>query len=179
MCAALAGCTASASGAGPPPGGGSAAPPPPDEEPLVVPHFAAEDPRVGTAGFVRETTRVNETRGETTFTLMVFAVGDRLTLGAMVRGQYNGTAVWAVGDRSFSVPLDRSNRGRTDIAVDGVPGGGRHGGFDDYDWVNVEVPLAVWLSDGTRVRLTYEVPGADVVVIPGPDRWFRAIMSAR
>ena len=39
--------------------------------PLVVPHFAADDQRVNTAGFVRETTRMNREVGDTIYTLMI------------------------------------------------------------------------------------------------------------
>ena len=144
----------------------------------LVPHFNVDDPRVGTAGFVRETTRISETVRQTTYTLMVFAVGDTLTLGAMVEGRFSGRAVWTVGDRSFTLPLRRSDRGRTDIPVEGLAAPGEHGGFDEYDWVNVNVPLADWIDDGTPVRLVFQGPDGNVE-LPGPDQFFAATVVSR
>jgi hypothetical protein len=65
------------------------------DESLTVPHFAVDDPRVNTAGFVAQTTRINRDVDGTTFTLMIFAVGDVVTLGAMVNGDFEGAAEWS------------------------------------------------------------------------------------
>ena len=147
-------------------------------EALLVPQFAIDDPLVGTAGFVARTTRVNRPIDGTTFTLMAFAVGDVLTLGAMVEGPFDGTAHWTVGQRTFSVPIRRSNRGTTDVAVSGQTFVGRHGGFNAFDWVNVEVPIDEWLPNGTRVRLDFEAECVRVV-LPDDDRWFVSEVAPR
>ena len=145
---------------------------------MIVPHFAAGDPRVNTAGFVGQTTRIDRTLGDDTFTLMIFAVGDVVTLGAMIRGEFAGTADWVMGDHSFSVPLRRANRGRTDVPVEGPSLVGQHGGFDDYDWVNVDVPIEDWMPDGTRVRLEFRSEER-TVTLPGPERWFVTSLTPR
>lgn len=151
--------------------GGSAAPPvpPPGAEApaLTVPRFAHDDPRVNTAGFVGQTTRMSRIVDGTTYTLMIFAVGDVLTLGAMVEGPFDGTAEWRVGDRSFVVPVTRDDRGRDVVPVTGENLVGRHGGFDEFDWVNVEVPLAEWLPDGTPVALAFRSGSLDVALPEG------------
>lgn len=134
--------------------------------PLVVPRFAEDDARVNTAGFVGLTTQVDRESGGTTHTLMVFAVGEVLTLGAMVEGDFDGRATWQVGARSFSVPLRRANRGSSSVTVEGEPLQGRHGGFRDFDWVNVEVPLSEWLPDGTPVRLEFRAADGSHVAVP-------------
>jgi hypothetical protein len=134
---------------------------------LTVPHFSADDPRVGTAGFVGQTTRLSFVEGETTYTLMAFAVGDVLTLGAMVEGPFDGTAEWRVGGRSFSVPVTRANRGSDEVPVTGAEVTGRHGGFRDFDWVNVEVPLDDWLPDGTVVGLSFRAGGRSITLPEG------------
>jgi len=144
----------------------------------VVPQFKIDDPLVGTAGFVTRTTRIHRPVGGTTFTLMAFAVGDVLTLGAMVEGPFDGTAHWTVGQRTFSVPVRRSNRGTTDVAVSGQTLVGQHGGFNAFDWVNVEVPIDEWLPNGTRVRLEFEAEGASVV-LPEDGRWFVSEVAPR
>ena len=156
----------------------SSVPPAQAGETLLVPQFAVDDPLVGTAGFVARTTRINRPIDGTTFTLMAFAVGDVFTLGAMVEGPFEGTAHWTVGQRTFSVPVRRSNRGTTDIAVFGQAFVGQHGSFNAFDWGNVEVPIDEWLPNGTRVRLEFEAEGARVV-LPDDDRWFVAEVEPR
>lgn len=145
---------------------------------LVVPQFAVDNPLIGTPGFVAHTTRINRPVEGTTFTLMAFAIGDVLTLGAMVEGPFDGTAHWTVGERTFSVPVRRSNRGTTDVAVSGQALVGQHGGFNAFDWVNVEVPIDEWLPNGTRVRLEFEAADARVV-LPHDGGWFDAVVAPR
>ncbi len=130
---------------------------------LTVPHFSADDPSVNTGGFVARTTRVVRDVGDTSFTLMAFAVGSTATLGAMVNGPFEGTATWTVGERTFSVPLSRSNRGMA-VSVDGVAADGAHGGFDSWDWVNVDLPVDGWLPDGTEVRVDFVGDGRTVSI---------------
>lgn len=144
-----------------------------EDQALLVPHFEGDDPVVGTAGFVARTARVSQEVAGTTFTLMTFAVGDVLTLGAMVDGDFEGTAEWVVDDRTFSVPLRRTNRGRADVEVQGQPLLGQHGGFNAFDWVNVEVPRDEWLDDETRIRLTFLAADGEYV-LPAPGEWFVA-----
>jgi hypothetical protein len=109
---------------------------------------------------------------------MAFAVGDALTLGAMVNGTFEGVATWNVDDRTFQVPLSRANRGRGDVRVTGQPLTGEHGGFAAFDWVNVDVPLGEWLQDGTRVRLAFRSEGIDLA-LPDHDGWFRSALVER
>ncbi|MHC5066614.1 MAG: hypothetical protein ACYTG5_21870 [Planctomycetota bacterium] len=151
---------------------------------LLVPHFAADDERVSTAGFVRETTRIDREMGETTYTLMIFAVGEQLTLGAMVKGEFEGTAHWQVGERRFSLPFSRGNRGGATVPVESALSteelSGEHAGFDDFDWVNVDVPLAEWLpEDGTRVSLEFTGLGDFVIRLPETGRSFVSRVEAR
>jgi len=137
---------------------------------LSVPHFEADDPRIETAGFVGLTTRVSREASGTTHTLMIFAVDDVLTLGAMVEGDFEGTVHWEVGDRTFSVPLSRSNRGRREVAAEGRGLAREYGGFDAFDWVNVEVPLDAWLPDGTPVRLEFRPEDGAPLSVPAEGR---------
>ena len=161
-------------------------PPPPIDPPaqvLTVPWFRADDPRIGTAGFVSQTTRIDRAVDGTTYTLMIFAVGERVTLGAMVNGDFDGVATWLVGDRAFDVPLSRSNRGRRDVSVtarvpDSLRLTGEHGGFGAFDWVNVDVPLDEWLEDGTRVRLEFRADGLHVP-LPSEHGWFVSALAER
>ena len=139
---------------------------PHDRPRLDVPHFRKDDARVSTAGFFGHTTRINRTVGDTTYTLMIFAVGDMLTLGAMVKGEFGGTARWTVGERALAIPLYQRNRGRTDVPTEGAERSGQHAGFGDFDWVNVDVPLREWLTRGTPVRLEFHAEGAGPVVLP-------------
>lgn len=149
----------------------SMSPPGPDAPTLAVPRFEADDPRVNTAGFVGQTTRMSRVVDETTYTLMIFAVGDVLTLGAMVEGSFDGAAAWRVGDRSFTVPVTRDDRGTTEVQATGEELVGRHGGFDAFDWVNVEVPLAEWLPDGTPVALEFRSGSGTVTLPEGADAY--------
>jgi len=147
------------------------APAPDDAPTLTVPRFEADDPRVDTPGFVGQTTRMSRVVDETTYTLMIFAVGEVLTLGAMVEGSFDGTAEWRGGDRSFTVPVARDDRGAAGVPVTGEDLVGSHGGFDEFDWVNVEVPLAEWLPDGTTVGLTFRSGSGTVALPEGADAY--------
>ena len=143
---------------------------------LTVPHFSADDPAVGTAGFVGRTTRLQREVDGTTYTLMAFAVGDNLTLGAMVEGTFDGVGHWYVGEEAFVAPLRRDNRGRTDVAIEGLAAPGEHGGFAEFDWVNVTLPLEQWGQDGTRVRLEFR-GGPDPISIPATGDWLYISLS--
>ncbi|MEO6593630.1 MAG: hypothetical protein ABIP94_02630 [Planctomycetota bacterium] len=124
-----------------------------------VPVFAAGDARVETPGFVAETLRLHHERDGIRYTLMAFDVGEKLTLGAMVRGKFAGQVHWQVGDRRLSFPFDTESVGR-DIAVtdSGDPERqlvGQSASFRGTAWVNVELPLADWVVDGTSLQLTF------------------------
>jgi hypothetical protein len=53
------------------------------------------------------------------------------------------------------------------VPVTGAELTGRHGGFRDFDWVNVEVPLDDWLPDGTVVGLTFRAGGRSITLPEG------------
>ncbi len=151
---------------------------------LLVPQFTAEDERVGTAGFVRETTRINRDLDGVTYTLMIFAVGEKLTLGAMVKGEFEGTAHWRVGERRLSLPFSRDNRGGATVRVESALPmeelNGEHAGFDDFDWVNVDVPLGEWLpAPGTAVSLAFAKEDGFEVRLPARGKTFSSALEKR
>jgi hypothetical protein len=136
---------------------------------LPVPVFAAGDPRVGQAGFVGETLRLHREDDGVRCTLMVFAVGDTLTLGAMVRGAFRGEVRWRVGGRTLRVPFDAGAPAKdAEVAVAGAPGPlVAHGAqFRGTSWTNIEVPLAEWLADGTPVQLEFAPEAGSPRVLP-------------
>ena len=152
---------------------------------LRVPHFNANDPRVTTAGFVGETLRISQRHGSTDYTLMAFAVGDTLTLGAMVKGEFRGEVRWLVDDKHLSFAMDTVQvRRETSVAVTGgdstdagdaetVTGQGAE--FRGTSWVNVELPVSLWMTTpGTALRLEFAADAADLVSLPARDGVYAA-----
>jgi hypothetical protein len=136
---------------------------------LPVPVFAAGDSRVGQAGFVGETLRLHKEEDGVRYTLMAFAVGDTLTLGAMVRGAFRGEVIWRVGDRTLRVPFDSGSPAQeATVQVMGAAGPlVAHGAqFRGTSWTNVEVPVASWIAEGTPVQLTFSPQGGAAHVLP-------------
>ncbi len=138
-----------------------------------VPVFAADDPRVETAGFVRETLRLTRTIDGTDYTLMAFAVGNTLTLGAMVKGEFQGRVDWLVGRRRLRFDFDTAAASsevpvavREDAAWTQARFTGQGASFEETHWINVELPLDDWLANDTALMLTFRPHGNDSVVLP-------------
>ncbi len=125
----------------------------------AVPMFAADDERVNTAGFISETLRLHEERDGVRHTLMAFVVGDTLSLGAMVKGEFHGLVRWKVGGRRFSLPFDTVGpMDPVPITVEAGPSAamaGHGASFRGTTWVNVDVPIADWVEDGTALQLVF------------------------
>ena len=139
---------------------------------VEIPHFAAGDPRVNTAGFVRETMRLQVVRGDQTHTLMAFVVGETLTLGAMVEGDFRGLVRWKVGGRRLSFAMNTAGS-LEDVPVE-IEGDsttpaptGQGASFRGTTWINIELPLIDWLSEGTPLQLVFfpEI-GEDPLFLP-------------
>jgi hypothetical protein len=126
---------------------------------IQIPVFAADDARVGKGGFVNETLRLHQEIDGVRYTLMVFVVGETLTLGAMTRGgEFKGTVQWSVGTRTLATAFD-SVKPAKDAAVTVSGGTGAlvaHGAeFRGTTWMNVEMPVAQWLPEGAPLALTF------------------------
>jgi len=138
----------------------------------VIPCFAADDARVSTAGFVAQTLRLNKDADGVRYTLMAFAVGDQLTLGAMVKGAFRGTVHWRVGERELTVPFDTAAPGtEAAVTVNGAPDQhfrAKGAAFRGTAWTNVELPLAAWLSPGTALQLEFTPASGTPQVLPEP-----------
>ena len=153
----------------------------PDPE-VAVPWFAQDDERVESAGFISETLRLHEERDGVRYTLMAFAVGETLTLGAMVKGAFDGAVRWVVGERALSFALDTAGSVR-DVAVrvDGKEAAvlGQGASFRGTTWVNVELPLEEWLASGTPIGLTFAAREGAVLVLPDEGHHYRARLERR
>ena len=149
--------------------------------PLQIPAFAANDPRVGQRGFVGETLRVHKEVEGTTFTLMAFAVGDTLTLGAMVKGSFRGTVHWTVGARELRVPFDAAAPVKSPVEVKGSDARlvAEGAGFRGTSWTNIELPRAEWLPDGTPLQLEFLPENGAAVVLPDRDASYVAHYAQR
>lgn len=137
-----------------------------------MPSYPANDPRTQTGGFVRDVRLVEVEDGDTTYTLMAFEVGGTLTLGAMTKGPFEGTAEWQLGAAGLVVRFAAEPRsGIVPVATRNAPAGtaeldGEKAGFRTFQWINVDVDSSRWLPtqpaalsltfasrDGKRVRL--------------------------
>lgn len=149
----------------------------------AIPVFAADDARVQTAGFVGQTLRLKKDHEGTNYTLMAFAVGDTLTLGAMVKGPFTGDVRWQVGDRSLTFPFDAAKAalGAT-VTVDDDPAKtlrGHGAAFRGTAWINVDVPLAEWLQDGTSMQLTFHANDGALLALPDIGYYYVARLASR
>jgi hypothetical protein len=166
----LAACAATA------PAGADAAP---DAPPAVIPVFASDDARVGTAGFVGSTLRLHEERGGARYTLMAFAVGDVVTLGAMVRDAvFRGRVRWRVGARVLEFPFDTESPGDAGpVTLDGARSefAAKGAAFRTTKWANVDLPAA-WFDGGTGLQLRFVAEGGEVAVLPVTADCYRATL---
>jgi hypothetical protein len=139
------------------------------EPDLRVPHFAADDERAGTAGFVAETLRLTRRlrEPERAFTLMLFAVGERITAGAMVRQEFRGDVAIELGDRTLAFAWDTAEQKAGKVRGMADPPTVEPGSFRGVHWANVELPLAdvVPLPHG-RLRLVFRPAGGEPVALP-------------
>jgi pimeloyl-ACP methyl ester carboxylesterase len=157
------------------------------EPALAIPRFAADDPAVETAGFVARTLRVSRQRvvgdATQTFVLMVFAVGDTLTVGAMTKQAFAGVVRVELGEQAFEGEWDTSAKEPVAFtaADDEAPAlEGQPGSFRGTSWVNVELPLAEWMPEGdASLRLTFLPQDGEPIALPGGEAPFRAYLAER
>jgi len=173
-CAATAPAGADAAGATA--AGATAAP---DAPPAAIPLFAADDPRVGTAGFVGSTLRLHEERGGARYTLMAYATGDTVTLGAMVRDAvFRGRVRWRVGARVIEFPFDSERPGDAGpVTLDGARSefAAQGAAFRTTKWANVDLPAA-WFDGGAGLQLRFVAEGGEVAVLPATADCYRATL---
>jgi len=113
---------------------------------------------------------------------MAFAVGDTLRLGAMVKGSFRGTVRWAVGGRNLALPFDTATPGAdAKVAVDGATSTfvGKGAEFRGTAWVDVELPLADWLRDGTPLQLEFAPEHGATQVLPDAGLHYVARLERR
>lgn len=162
------------------------------EPALAIPRFAAEDPAVETPGFVARTLRVTrqrevqrEVQGEArSFVLMVFAVGDTLTVGAMTKQAFAGVVRLELGERTLEGAWETSSKESVAFTAAGDDEAleleGQPGSFRGTSWVNVELPLAEWMPDGeTSLRLTFLPADGEPLALPGGEAPFHAYLAER
>ncbi len=154
---------------------------------LRIPMFPADDERVSTAGFVTQTLRVHKrvpAAGDgdlNQFTLMAFAVGDTLTLGAMTYQEFQGDVLWEIADTTVSFSFDTNVRGMVPVRIGGAKPEeiGQFGSFRGIHWVNVELPLPIPDENGILLRLRFQPGRGDTVAIPGGPAPFAAAFTDR
>lgn len=149
----------------------------------VIPHFAADDARVNTGGFVAHTLRLHRDQDDVRYTLMAFAVGDQLTLGAMVKGAFRGTVHWTVGERQLRLPFDTAAPGtEVSVMMTGAPDfhlKARGAAFGGTAWTNLEVPVAGWIGAGTALQLAFFPAEGASQVLPEPGVHYLARLERR
>jgi hypothetical protein len=150
---------------------------------VEIPVFASDDERVGTAGFVGQTLRRSYAQNGVTYTLMAFAVGDTLTLGAMVKGGFAGDVRWQVGPRTLTFVFDTNNaRAKTPVRVSDDPNAdleGQGAAFAGISWMNVDVPLSSFASGGTAVQLKFRCSADETVTLPNAGHHYVMLLAPR
>lgn len=151
--------------------------------PLAVPAYRADDPVVNQGGFVNQVRLVEVEREGTSYILMAWAVGDTMTLGAMVRGPYAGDAVWRVGSYGFRVALNDREDAPAVVDVSAPSGTGltaQAAGFQGFRWVNVDVDRATWFRDGKAdLALEFVPTVGEPIVLPDEGRAYEARLVER
>ncbi len=99
---------------------------------------------------------------------MAFVVGDALTLGAMVRGDFMGNVRWQVGGRELSFAMDTGAGSWSDVQVAGPSTLGQGAHFRGTTWINLELPLIdfIDLADGGALQLRFEPERGPRVTLP-------------
>lgn len=149
---------------------------------VEVPIFSADDPRVKTAGFVRETSRLHREEDGVRLTLMAFAVGKTLTLGAMVRGTFDGLVRWKIGGRRLSFAFDTTlATGEIPVEVEGEAQKltAQRASFRGTSWANIELPVGEWIEDGTPLQLVFLPRVGTPRFLPDDGYHYRVRLSRR
>lgn len=136
---------------------------------IEVPTFAASDPRLGQAGFVAQTLRLNHEEGGVRYTLMAFRAGDTWTLGAMVRGDFTGEVRWQIGGNHLSMPFSSMKpAASTPVAVEPATTESlvaQGASFRGTAWTNLELGKN-WLADGTSLQLQFAASDGKTITMP-------------
>lgn len=165
---------------------------------LRVPHFAADDARVNGAGFVHLTRRIWRTLppaadaapkradGEAapSFGLMVYAVGDELTIGAFTKQAFEGRFTIDVGEISLVYAWDTEDERLFSVTAKGLESAPEPhaASFRGSYWVTVDVPLAKALPERQEtLRLTFHPAAEDAapIRVPGGNRPFAVRLVQR
>jgi len=150
---------------------------------LRVPRFHGDDPRTRTGGFVRRTLRAKRHRGDDLFEMMVFAVGDALTVGPMVRQPFDGEATLFVrrpGDETTSaIEVDlrhpRPEETLPDARVHGPlatalgddPPEVSRGAAGPYGWATVDLAIpGLGLGSGFQMAMELRAESGPTVTFP-------------
>ena len=140
---------------------------------LRVPQFAKDDERVETAGFVRLTQRVDRHQGEGRFSLMAFAVGDRITLGAMVKGaDFKGKLRFRINKVSATFDFDSEKPSKEPIP--GMMKGsidtklvGEQASFRGVHWITVEFAKSdLWTTSFPSLALDFLPSKGEALSLP-------------
>lgn len=150
-----------------------------DSPDIRIPHFAEGHPSVGTAGFVRRTLRARRMIGDDVYELMAFAVGSKLTLGAMVKQPFSGKVRFSVQPDGRETPLTitapfvhpRRDGATTGAALsasaDSVSLEPEQASAGPWGWISVELDIARWHLDSGSFAIALEYEGANGnVVLP-------------
>lgn len=148
-------------------------PPPAASAPIArIPRFAADDARVGTAGFVAQTLRLHHETATARYTLMAFVVGDTLTVGAMVRGPFRGQIRFVLAGHSLAFRFDtEAPPTEVEVVVDAGRAAslkGQGASFRGTMWINVDLPATTWLPPAARLSLLFDGADGTRILLP-PD----------
>ncbi len=147
---------------------------------IRVPCFESDHPDVRTAGFVRRALRPRRHVGDAVHELMTFGVGDRWTLGAMVRQPFEGTVVFKFSNgretvRDIVVPFvhpSPSDGAQNDSVQNGEPWNlleASRGSAGPWGWITLETDLR-HLTEPAAPNLAVEFRDAkDRLVVRLPD----------
>jgi hypothetical protein len=149
---------------------------------IEIPTFAASDPRIGQAGFVAQTLRLNLEENGVRYTLMAFRAGDTWTLGAMVHGDFAGEVRWQIGEKRLSMPFSSAKpAASTAVTVEPLtaePLVAQGASFRGTAWTNLELGKD-WLTDGTPLQLQFVPQDGKTITMPDAGTSYSVLQVAR
>ncbi|MFN0059201.1 MAG: alpha/beta fold hydrolase [Planctomycetota bacterium] len=139
---------------------------------VCIPRFAGDDPRIKEPGFVQSTVRIERSVAGRAHTLMAFAVGDTVTLGAMVRGEFVGTARLVVDGARIDLRFNTQAPAKEPIPAvitgrENVTAAGQQAHFRETHWITVELSAKEWFAKAqTALALELIPERGDTVRLP-------------
>ncbi len=144
---------------------------------LQIPKFEESD--AGAAGFASSTLSISREVDSVRYGFNAYIVGDELSIGPFVVGQFKGEARFTLGDRVVTMPLNSDNT-KTRVKVEVADGNGnetlngvRKSNLSGMTSIDLLVSAAEWLKeDAATLRIEFIPENGATVALPASGAGF-------